>query len=172
MGELLSHLHPQRLEEAAELHQDAFLRAKDSASNTHPAPISPWPQDLDTKLSEGLGEGLVSKYVEQSVAWAAMIVSRSRSTFVTVHLKQKRMGARNLLRSLHRAFQRRLAGAVGTWRSSSYLTSVAVTWLILAHVTKHLRRSFLSQQALPSRRLSRSKGSCSSGVAQWHRSFT
>ncbi|CAE6931073.1 unnamed protein product [Symbiodinium sp. KB8] len=79
LGELLSHLHPHELQEAAKAKELSTLR--------------PWPQGQGDLSHCEDPEGLVTKYVEQSLVWAAMIVSRCRSMFVLAHLKQKRMGA-------------------------------------------------------------------------------
>ena len=124
LGELLSHLHPQKLQEATEASQEAYF-GEGSGSRAHPVPLGPW----HSKDGCEDPEGLVSKYVEQSVVWAAMIVSRCRATFVEAHLKQKKAGALGLLKSLQRARQRRLAGALGLWRQFSYLLRAAAARL-------------------------------------------
>ena len=124
LGELLSHLHPQRLQAAAEANRDVYLRAKDSGKQSlNQLSLSPWPNG-ESNLPDGCEDpdGLVAKYVEQSVAWAAMIVSRSRSMFVAAHFKQKRSGAAKLLHSLERVSKRRVAITLGTWRHSSYVS--------------------------------------------------
>ncbi|CAE7036034.1 unnamed protein product [Symbiodinium sp. CCMP2592] len=108
LGELLSHLHPQQLQEAAK------------AAKELPT-LRPWPQGQGDLSHCEDPEGLVTKYVEQSVVWAAMIVSRCRSMFVLGHLKQKRLGAVNLCLSLSRARQHRMARSWQRWRRSALL---------------------------------------------------
>eukprot|EP00439_Symbiodinium_sp_Y106_P069543 s510_g11.t6 len=108
LGELISHLHPQRLQEAAK------------AAKELPT-LRPWPQGQGDLSHCEDPEGLVTKYVEQSLVWAAMIVSRCRSMFVLAHLKQKRMGAVNLYLSLSRARQHRMARTWQRWRRSACL---------------------------------------------------
>ncbi|CAE7172153.1 unnamed protein product [Symbiodinium necroappetens] len=107
LGELLSHLHPHELQEAAKAKELSTLR--------------PWPQGQGDLSHCEDPEGLVTKYVEQSLVWAAMIVSRCRSMFVLAHLKQKRMGAVNLFLSLSRACQHSMARTWQRWRRSALL---------------------------------------------------
>ena len=113
LGELISHLHPQRLQEAAK------------AAKELPT-LRPWPQGQGDLSHCEDPEGLVTKYVEQSLVWAAMIVSRCRSMFVLAHLKQKRMGAVNLYLSLSRARQHRMARTWQRWRRSACLMQRSV----------------------------------------------